>query len=458
VGLRHQGGLLLVGDVPGGAHQAAQLAEAQRELPAATGAALALAEDLGHGHAVELGDLAVALDLLGDEPDDLPAVLVGVVHVVVHVHLVPVAADAAAEGGVHAGVEGVALVLLDGVEVARRHQDEVAGHGLGLDHGPAAALALAHDGELLLLERGEQALLALHAQHVDLVHEQDAAVGLVDGPGLDALVGRGLQPAGLEGVVAHVAQQAAGVGAGRIHEGRLVLGGVADQQLGHQRGLAHAHLPHDHHQHGRGDDADDEDGGVAGVDVGDDGEGGDGQHDEQLEGGLALLLAVGLGLLGRDDLLALAGRDDADAGLVGVLQVGVGDDVLEVLRREELGHGLGQHRLPRAGVADHHDVALLLGGLLDDLDGLLLADDLVDEAVRDLQVARAAEVLFQDPLVHGLQGGGLRGHWGHSGSENGTFVGASQDDVRGGGLGLWDFPIKALWTRTWATGVVRRAG
>ncbi len=78
-----------------------------------------------------------------------------------------------------------------------------------------------------------------------------------------------------------------------------------------------------------------------------------------------------------DDLLALAGRDDADLRLVGVLRVVIGDDILQLALGQILGHGLGQHGLPGTGLTDEHDMALLLGGLLDHLYGRILTDDLV---------------------------------------------------------------------------------
>ena len=72
----------------------------------------------------------------------------------------------------------------DGVQVARGDQDKVARHRLALDHRARASLALAEYAELSFLESRQQALLALDPEHVDLIDEQHALVGLVDRAGL----------------------------------------------------------------------------------------------------------------------------------------------------------------------------------------------------------------------------------------------------------------------------------
>ena len=109
---------------------------------------------------------------------------------------------------------------LDGVDVPRRDEDEVGGDGLRLDHRAGRAFRLADDRELPLLEGGQERVLALDLEEVDLVDEQDAAVRLVDRPDLDPLVRRRLEPARLERVVLDVPEQGAGVGAGGVDERR----------------------------------------------------------------------------------------------------------------------------------------------------------------------------------------------------------------------------------------------
>src|SRR3972149_5345625 len=104
-------------------------------------------------------------------------------------------------------------------------------------------------------------------------------------------------------------------------------------------------------------------------------------------------------LLRVDDLPALRGRHDPDLRLVRVLRVVVDDDVLELVPREKLRHGPGARALARARIADQHHVSLLLRGLPDDLDGMLLADDLVHEPPGDLDLRRAAELELPDPLI-----------------------------------------------------------
>src|SRR6266571_3119307 len=54
----------------------------------------------------------------------------------------------------------------------------------------------------------------------------------------------------------------------------------------------------------------------------------------------------------------------------------------------------------RRGIADEHDVPLLLRSLPNDLDGPLLPDHLVDEPFRDLDLGRAAEIHLVNPGIH----------------------------------------------------------
>src|SRR5207247_403050 len=77
-----------------------------------------------------------------------------------HVDLVAVPADSRPERRMHP---------LDRVQVPRGDEDEVARDRLRFNHGARGPFALPDDRELLLLHRGVQALLTLHAQDVDRV-------------------------------------------------------------------------------------------------------------------------------------------------------------------------------------------------------------------------------------------------------------------------------------------------
>ncbi len=190
--------------------------------PERPGAALRLPDDLDDGGGVEVGDLLVLRDLLGDEPDDLHPVLVRVRHRRLDVELVAVAPDPRAERGVH---------RLDAVDVPRGDEDEVGGDGFGLHHRARRAFGLADDRELPLLKRGEERVLALDLEQVDLIQEQHAAVRLVDRADLDPVVGRRLETTGLERVVLHVTQERTGVGSGRVDERGMVVRRMGDQEL-----------------------------------------------------------------------------------------------------------------------------------------------------------------------------------------------------------------------------------
>ena len=210
------------GDISRDAHEAAELAEAERQLARAARATLGLPDHLHHRIAVEVRDLAVLEDLLGDEPNDLQPVLGNVGHRGLHVELVAVAPDTRPERRVH---------RLHAVDVPRGNQDEIGGDRLGLDHRAGRPLGLAYDRELPLLERGEERMLTLDLEEVDLVQEQDTTVRLVDRADLDPLVRRGLETAGLERVVFHVPEERAGVSAGGVDERGLVVGRMRNKEL-----------------------------------------------------------------------------------------------------------------------------------------------------------------------------------------------------------------------------------
>ena len=106
----------------------------------------------------------------------------------------------------------------------------------------------------------------------------------------------------------------------------------------------------------------------------------------------ALLLALrDLELLGGDDLLPLPRWDHPDLRLVRVVDVRIGQDVLELLLRQEVDHRASEHALARARLPDQEHVPLLGRGLLRDLDRVVLADDLVEEPRRHLYLGRRFE-------------------------------------------------------------------
>ena len=397
---RYERRVPLLGHVSRDADETSELPHPEGELALPSGTALGLSEDLPDRVLVEVGDLPVLPDLLSDEPHDVHAVLVGVGHGALHVHLVSVSAYPGPESGVHA---------LEGIEVPCAHEDEVAGDGLGLDQCAGGALGLAGDGHLLLLHGREQGLLGFHPEHVDLVDVEDALVGLVDGSGLDPVVGRGLESSGLERVVPDISEEGSGMGSGGVHERRHVAGIVTDQELGDDDRLCPALSggPEEHHDDERAHHCDERDGEVAEHYGGDDTE--DDQRHAHVDVHRVALVALSRrsGLLLRNDRLPLACGECPDPGLVEVLGVVVGDDVLEVLLGEVLHHGVRQHRLSRSGLADEHDVPLLIGRLLHDLDGLLLTDDAVRHQLGDLDLLGRDEALLLDPLLHGFSRGSL---------------------------------------------------
>ncbi len=344
-------------------------------------------------------------------------------HRVVDVDFVAVAADARAQRRVHAAcARGVRW--LHGVQVAGGDQDEVARNGRRADHRTGAGLRLADDGELAFLHRRQQRLLAVEAQHVDLVDEEDALVGAVDGADFDPFVRRRLKAARLERVVADVAEQGAGVAARGFDVGcvGLLLRVVRQKQLGdgEHDGVLALLEQHEHEQ-------DDEETArqsqeIVGAEIVRDvaaheeehGQAEEGRDEAPLQDLVDDLLAAGAGSHLGLDIGALAGFDREDQRLVGVLRVVVDQRVVELLGRQHLGHRFGDHRLARTRVADQKQVALLRSRLLGDGDGKVLADDLVDELLRDLDVLGGTDVgLLGDPFVrvadHGAELLGLRG-------------------------------------------------
>src|SRR3989441_1245663 len=205
---------LFLRDVARHSDETTELAQSQRQLTAAAGPPLRLPQDLEDRGAIEVRNLPVFCHLLGDEQNELEPILFRIGHRALHVNLVTVPADPRAQRRMHP---------LYRVEVPGGDEDKVAWNGFGLDHGPGGPLALADDREFLLLHRRQEALLALHPEHVDLVDEQDALVGLVNRARLDALMRGRLEPAALERIVLHVPEECTRMAARRIDErGHLV--------------------------------------------------------------------------------------------------------------------------------------------------------------------------------------------------------------------------------------------
>jgi hypothetical protein len=169
----------------------------------------ASAIDRAHRVGGEVRDAAVPPDLLGHEAGERR---LGLGRARRRVRGEQLEAEAA-QAGAQRGMQVVQLLRIAGDDEHR-----VAGHGLREHHGAARAAVTPGDRQLALLQRGEQALLALQAERRDLVHEEDAAVRPVHGAGGDQLVRLGLEAARLERVVADVPEQAAGLRARGVDE------------------------------------------------------------------------------------------------------------------------------------------------------------------------------------------------------------------------------------------------
>jgi len=196
--------------------------------------------------------------------------------------------------------------------------------------------------------------------------------------------------------VTHVAQQRTRVGTRRVLErgGRLV--GVVDQQVRDHgvaaaRAVAEGEVDDSGGQNPQQDVADG-DQRVAQHDRDDD------PHEERPH----LVPLAGLLLVGLDDLFTLARRHRPHFRSVAVVGVVVHEHVLQLLRGEQLRHRLRQHRLPRPRRADHHDVSPLLGRLHHHVTGVFLPDDLVHEAVRNLDVRRRVDLEPTEEVVLGV--------------------------------------------------------
>ena len=135
-------------------------------------------------------------------------------------------------------------------------------------------------------------------------------------------------------------------------------------------------------------------------------EGGDGEKEsdgnetnEEHALGFLTLDANGF-FLNLDDAVASASGNRAHAGLVLVFLVRIDQNVLEGIAGQEFGHGPGEHGLARTRIPDHQHVTALFSGLTDDDRAGFLADDLIDQTVRDRDFfgRRHADVI--DPCLN----------------------------------------------------------
>ena len=196
-------GFFFPGNIACNADEAAHVTQLEGQVALPVRAPAGFADDLVNRALVEMRDLAVIFDFLRNEPDIFLPVLLRVLHALCHVDFIPVPADTGTERGVHS---------LDCIEVPCGNHDEPAGYRFCPDHGAAGALALAGDREFPLLERGEEVLLGVGIEGVDLVDEQDTAVRPVDCSGFDPVVGRSLKASALERVVPDIAEECTGMG------------------------------------------------------------------------------------------------------------------------------------------------------------------------------------------------------------------------------------------------------
>ena len=84
---------------------------------------------------------------------------------------------------------------------------------------------------------------------------------------------------------------------------------------------------------------------------------------------------------------------------VGVILIGVGDDVFEFAGWEEFGHGTCDHRFSGTGVTDEHDMAFLFGCFFDDVYGFVLSNNLINKTIRYFDFFGGFEFSFFYPLV-----------------------------------------------------------
>ena len=96
---------------------------------------------------------------------------------------------------------------LDGIEVARRDENEITWNRFGLGQCTGGPFGAARDWESTVLHGRQKGLLLFEAEEIDLVDVKHALVSTMNGSGLHTVVGRRFHPAGLERVVAYIAQE-----------------------------------------------------------------------------------------------------------------------------------------------------------------------------------------------------------------------------------------------------------
>ena len=90
--------------------------------------------------------------------------------------------------------------------------------------------------------------------------------------------------------------------------------------------------------------------------------------------------------MGGDYLLAPSRGNRPDNRIIVVIRIRINENILKFLFGQELGHCLCEHGFAGTGAPDHHDMPALDSCLLDDLDRVFLADDLVDKFCRYLDL------------------------------------------------------------------------
>ncbi|KAF1077484.1 hypothetical protein MKMG_01271 [Methanogenium sp. MK-MG] len=116
----------LPGQITGDTDETTHVTQFEGEMPLPVGPAACLEQEFVNRTLVKVRDLAVIPDFLGDEPDELVAVLRRVEHRLLHIDLVPIAADTGPECRVHP---------LHTVHIACRHHHKPARDRLCPDHG-----------------------------------------------------------------------------------------------------------------------------------------------------------------------------------------------------------------------------------------------------------------------------------------------------------------------------------
>jgi len=222
----------------------------------------------------------------------------------------------------------------------------------------------------------------------------------MDGSRLNTFMGRRFHPTRLERVVANVAEQRTGEGGRGVDKRWHLALVVLDQHLGDAALVRCAQTGAEEHvAKGQEEHSEEKRHHVPAL------QGGDGQQEsdghegnEQHLLGFFTLHADGFALH-LDDAVAAASRNRANAWFVFVLLVGIDEHVLQGVFWQQFRHRACEHGLARPGVPNHQHVAALFGRLADDDRPRLLANDLVDQAVWDGDVAGGREANLVHPLL-----------------------------------------------------------